>query len=853
GGSIGFGGRYNGTSQAGFAVIKGAKESATAAEYGGYLSFNTRAHGTRLSEKMRISGNGNVGIGDTAPAYTLSVDGTASISDDFYVGDNMLFADLSENTIFSSASWDITNDLTINHLHFGTSLSLINIADNLNVGAGFPARTTGDYNTSVGIGAQAALTEGRWNNAFGWHTQNALTTGLWNDAFGYEAQRSLTEGNYNNAFGYDNLTSLIDGDNNNSFGSSALASLTTASNTNAFGHLAGWSITTASGGVFLGSYAGYYETAADKLFIDNRQRTSESDGRANALIYGVFADAVANQILTFNANVGIGTTAPGALLEIASATDATDYIKLSDNGWSTDNTRKGIVWNQGATDLVAIDAIRESSGNVGLRFSTYGGAVAKVDVLTIQAGGNVGIGTTAPRYQTEISGIGQDTAALTDAGAKLGTLSIIGNANNAGSGGAIVFGSANSVSAASIGGAAIKYLLSDSSNNTRGDLAFSTRNASTDVALTERMRILATGNVGIGDLAPAYLLSVDGTASVSGAAYFPNTPSVADLRTDVNGMLYNGASDLTLKKNVTDIDNALEKLISLRGVNFNWRTPEEGNDYVVLDGNENHMGFIAQEIASSGVPDLVYTFGYNDREIYSVKELEITALLVEGVKELASSVSAQGEMITSLSMEIEAIKESLSLDSEGTIDSSGTMEINDGFLAVLFDKLKDFGITIEKTIVKITQLMTRTLVIEKNPDQGQSSIGEGIIKVESVSAEIRTNQIIPSSKIFITFRNDYGSRWWINYQENGLAIINIADPAVQDLKFDWWIVQTEPVEITSTPAETPVEVPIEVPIEEPIEEPLPADLPIDEVETPVEEGATEPAIPATEPAAAITE
>jgi len=296
-------------------------------------------------------------------------------------------------------------------------------------------------------------------------------------------------------------------------------------------------------------------------------------------------------------------------------------------------------------------------------------------------------------------------------------------------------------------------------------------------------------------------------------------------------------------------------LISLRGVNFNWRTPEEGNDYVVLDGNENHMGFIAQEIASSGVPDLVYTFGYNDREIYSVKELEITALLVEGVKELASSVSEHGEMITSLSMEIEAIKESLSLDSEGTIDSSGTMEINDGFLAVLFDKLKDFGITIEKTIVKITQLMTRTLVIEKNPDQGQSSIGEGIIPTESVSAEIRTNQIIPSSKIFITFRNDYGSRWWINYQEKGLAIINIADPAVQDLKFDWWIVQTEPVETTSTPAETPIEEPIEEPVEEPIEEPI--EEPVEEpVVVPSEipaEPTTEPVIPATEPAAAITE
>ncbi|MFA5131422.1 MAG: hypothetical protein WC467_03265 [Patescibacteria group bacterium] len=76
GGSIGFGGRYNSTSQAGFAVIKGAKESATAGEYGGYLSFNTRAHGTQLSEKMRISGNGNVGIGTSSPQAKLQVAGS---------------------------------------------------------------------------------------------------------------------------------------------------------------------------------------------------------------------------------------------------------------------------------------------------------------------------------------------------------------------------------------------------------------------------------------------------------------------------------------------------------------------------------------------------------------------------------------------------------------------------------------------------------------------------------------------------------------------------------------------------------------------------------------------------------
>ena len=73
GGSIGFAGRYSGTSQATWSAIKGAKEDGTSGTYGGYLAFGTRAHGTQISEKMRISGNGNVGIGTASPRVKLDV------------------------------------------------------------------------------------------------------------------------------------------------------------------------------------------------------------------------------------------------------------------------------------------------------------------------------------------------------------------------------------------------------------------------------------------------------------------------------------------------------------------------------------------------------------------------------------------------------------------------------------------------------------------------------------------------------------------------------------------------------------------------------------------------------------
>ena len=64
---------------------------------------------------------GNFGIGDTSPGYKLSVDGTTSISDDFYVGDDKLFVDVSTglvgiNTIAPGAILDVQDDDSSDYL-----------------------------------------------------------------------------------------------------------------------------------------------------------------------------------------------------------------------------------------------------------------------------------------------------------------------------------------------------------------------------------------------------------------------------------------------------------------------------------------------------------------------------------------------------------------------------------------------------------------------------------------------------------------------------------------------------------------------------------------------------------------
>jgi hypothetical protein len=122
--------------------------------------------------------------------------------------------------------------------------------------------------------------------------------------------------------------------------------------------------------------------------------------------------------------------------------------------------------------------------------------------------GSVGIGTTAPSERLTISGIGQTSASTYNTTTGLEAALYLNDSTDASNrGGAIVFGAAN------FKFTAIKGLLTSGVTNGIGDLAFYTRNAVSDTALSERMRILATGNVGIGSTSPLANLQVgDGSA-----------------------------------------------------------------------------------------------------------------------------------------------------------------------------------------------------------------------------------------------------------------------------------------------------------------------------------------------------
>ena len=245
--------------------------------------------------------------------------------------------------------------------------------------------------------------------------------------------------------------------------------------------------------------------------------------------------------------VGIGTTTPSSKLQVYSSNSvtATPIVSIKQN--SSGDAGIGFVLGTDNSYTMGID--NSDSDKFKLSYgSAANAALGTTDYLTVDVGGNVGIGTSNPTAALELYGSTQYSSALSDAGGRGGILALNDSnvTNPTGSGGAITFGNYSSVNAGSIGFAAIKGLLTSGAGNTTGDLAFSTRNTTGNSALTERMIIKANGKVGIGTSTPGYTLTVSGDISHTGALRYVNNDWVRFGAGSNGDGVYIGADGLTV-------------------------------------------------------------------------------------------------------------------------------------------------------------------------------------------------------------------------------------------------------------------------------------------------------------------
>ena len=208
-------------------------------------------------------------------------------------------------------------------------------------------------------------------------------------------------------------------------------------------------------------------------------------------------------------------------------------------------------------------------------------------------------------------------------------------------------------------------------------------------------------------------------------------PGTTDLGVDATGVVVDQVSDINLKENINTIENALDKVLNLRGVTYNWKDRQRG-------GDDLRMGFIAQEV-NDVEPNLSY-MGVSG--FMGVHYKDFPALIVEAIKELVNNkkITFNKEELIFETQTIASEDNNIELNYNGTHESSidggitvvkGIDEDNDSMFVI--DSVGDW--------ITNTHLKPSGLVIpEYTPTSTEDLNGKvGEIKWDDKYLYIKTN------------------------------------------------------------------------------------------------------------------
>jgi len=182
----------------------------------------------------------------------------------------------------------------------------------------------------------------------------------------------------------------------------------------------------------------------------------------------------------------------------------------------------------------------------------------------------------------------------------------------------------NSIAAPILGGANTAYLYATArdfvignGSSARNLIFFTNGFATTD----EKMRILPSGNVGIGVTVPADKLSVGGNITPSADNIYTLGKSTARWSSvwSANGVIQ--TSDARLKTNITALNYGLKEVMKMRPVRYNWKT---------TPSTDPKIGLIAQEVRML-VPEVVT--GDDQKETLGMNYAELVPVLVNAIQE----------------------------------------------------------------------------------------------------------------------------------------------------------------------------------------------------------------------------
>ena len=331
-------------------------------------------------------------------------------------------------------------------------------------------------------------------------------------------------------------------------------------------------------------------------------------------------DAVASRLaITTSGEVGIGTTAPATMLEIEGAAVELTLDSTSGSGraWELQSSTAG--------DFEIVDRDAAASR------------------LAIGTSGSVGIGTTTPATMLEIEGAAVELTLDSTSGSgrawelqssTAGDFEIVDRDAAASrlaitAAGDVGLGTTSPATMLELEAASVELTLDSTGGSGRAWELQSTTAGEFEIvdrdAAASRLVINTSGNVGIGTANPSSALEVTGSIEVNGAVVH--------------------ASDRKWKDHITTIDDAVSKVMHLRGVEFEWRRKEF--THMRFEAG-TQLGFVAQEVEPI-LPEVVRTDPDGHK---SVAYANVTALLIEAVKEQQAEIARLRAQIESLAADV---------------------------------------------------------------------------------------------------------------------------------------------------------------------------------------------------------
>jgi len=516
----------------------------------GYMSFYTTANNI-MAERMRITSAGNVGIGVTAPAYSVDVNGDVNCSGVFRVGGTPLALGQPQTPWaqnINAANFNLSNSgaIGIGSAASGTFPLFINQAgtgytavfSNTNANASAALYMTSNAGAFFVIGMAGTTAANAPGSAY-FNTGN-VTQIIW--MFGNTERMRLTATgllgiqNNNPAYSIDavgdcnitgvyriNGTPIVTGVS--SF-NTRTGAVMPAANDYSFSQVSGSLAMTqiAQGSATSGQVITWNGSAwAPATPTGGSGTPAAPTGSVQFNNAGAFGGSANLFWDNTNSRLGIGTSTPQTTLDVS---DGTRHLVVDLRSGATGALAVGADVGCWANSLNLMGAYGTGTAGQGVNICYFSSpswyaalSVANVssgysNLLLMQAGGNVGIGTTSP-------------LALLDLGGAAGLKQLIYSGS---SGYQIGFGVSLGQLSNSLS------IVAPGAGGSLSGIDFVAPNQSTwpYSSYTSRMVILSTGNVGIGTTSPPVLFDVSGASSSPSVTAWNDIAAITGVTTGVS-------------------------------------------------------------------------------------------------------------------------------------------------------------------------------------------------------------------------------------------------------------------------------------------------------------------------------